>query len=598
MKRIKIGLILVLFLILFLSLLINNKNISNDEYVFNKSEYISKLKKEISYLKKIEKSDINYFLHSPEIDSSAIDKLHSDNLGLIKKFKNFFNVESNFTSINYHLYRTFEDKGLLTKQTFLSHSDLKNNSIHVIKNNWIDGNDFSDLIKLITYQEFGISDSKFLSEALAIKFSKGWRNKGYEYWASRFYKSGFLPKFLDLFDNHKIKYESKYIVESLAGTFADFLIKSFGKEKFLDIYKNPKKIISITNVENDWNLYLKELSKKYQEEIENDRNNFQQNFSVFQKGFCFAHEGYNIYDGYISRLSLQALKRLSTNNVNAISITPFTSMRNPEKPQLLAFWQAANTENDESLIFVNHHAKKMGMLTLMKPHIWMNNNWPGDIKMNSEKDWDLFFEYYYRWIRHFAILSEMYMIPILSMGNELSKATLGHEEKWIELASNIRSFYSGKITYGANWGNEFENLSFWNHFDYIGISQYYPISKKDDPTDRELIEGAKNVINKIEKIHERFNKPLIFTEVGYRNSKAPWKSFYEKEGRRKKNPDSQVRAYKALLEAIKGKEWLAGIYFWKWPSYLNYPFETREEIYTPVFNPAEEIVKEEFKKIE
>ncbi len=346
-----------------------------------------------------------------------------------------------------------------------------------------------------------------------------------------------------------------------------------------------------------WFSYLKSLVDEYQNEIEKDRNNFNNKIPKFLKGFNFAHEGYDIHNGYLSRTAYRSLEKLIRLNVNSIAVNPFTSMRNEKKLEPLAFWRSPHTENDQSMIYLAHAAEKLGLVFLMKPHIYLHRSWPDGIEMSSKEEWDKFIDSYYRWIRHYAIISEMYNIPILCVGNELSKETLQNEENWIAMFNKLRKIYSGKLVYGANWGNEFEKLTFWNHLDYIGISNYYPISKDLNPTDEELLKGASDVLDKIEEVQRKYNKQVIFTEAGFRSSTAPWQSSFEKD---KKLQDttftSQVRSYEAFYKAAYERDWLAGIFWWKWPSYMNEGGDPHHDLYTPNDKLTENVVRKWYGK--
>ena len=534
---------------------------------------------------------IDYYSHSNRINKEEIEKLYKNQKKLLKRISKFLGKKYSGNKIEYHLYPSFEEKGLITGKTFLSNLVYKSNSVHTVMNNWINGNDNSDLAQILLNNSIGKPKFKFLERGIAIKFSDNWRGKGYKYWASKFSLASAVPPLAELLDNQKIKYESGFITESLGGTFADYLINKYGSKKFIENYKNwNPNTDEINGLEHGWHLYLKQLSKKYKNKIKNDRKSFPVKLPKFLKGFCFAHVGYNIYDGYLSKKATDALSRLKSISVNTISITPFTSMRDIEKPQPLEFWQSARTENDESVIHINHFAKQFGMVTLLKPHIWVHHSWPGEIEMQSPKDWNLFFENYYKWIRHFAILAEMYKIPILSIGNELSITTKYFPAKWTEMIFKIRKIYSGKITYGANWGDEFENLEFWNKFDFIGLSEYYPISRKSNPTENELYNDAKKVFANIKKVHDKFKKPIIFTEIGFRMSGAPWKTFYEGSEKFEYNPLNQAKVFNAVLKAIKNEKWIKGIYIWKWPSYLDYGLRENSIMYSPLHKQAEKII--------
>ena len=540
----------------------------------------------------------NYILKTDDLNRIDIKQIDRQNENNLKLFSKFFEGEIKLPKLNFNIYGNFEDKGLITLNTTLSHLDESENSVHVVINDWISGNDFSKNALFYLRENFGKAKNEFLERAFSNYFSDNWRGKGYKYWAARLAQSGNVPPLATLFDKSKSVYESDFVIDPLAGAFVDFIIKKIGKEKFVAKYPkwNPQKN-ELNKLESSWKSYLNKLIDDYKNQIKTDRENFKVSIPKFMKGFNFAHEGYEIHNGYLSRTAYQSLKKLVGLNINSIAINPFTSMRDEKQIEPLAFWRSPHTENDQSMIYLAHVAKELNLTLLMKPHIYLHRSWPGGIEMSSKKEWKKFIDGYYRWIRHYAIISEMYNIPILCVGNELVNATLENEDEWIKIFDKIRKIYSGKLVYGANWGKEFENLTFWKHLDYIGVSNYYPISKKDNPTDEDLITGANEVLDKIERIAKKYNKPVIFTEAGFRSSGAPWQSSFESEKNRSDTSfANQVRTYNALLQAAYERDWLAGIFWWKWPSYLQFGGDPHRDLYTPNGKPAEETVKKWYSK--
>ena len=84
-----------------------------------------------------------------------------------------------------------------------------------------------------------------------------------------------------------------------------------------------------------------------------------------------------------------------------------------------------------------------------------------------------------------------------------------------------------------------------------------------------MLAGARAVAERIEKAHKRYKKPVLLTEIGYANTTAPWKLPYQEYRREPANPEDQARSYRIMVEALKEAEGLQGIYWWKWPSYLE-----------------------------
>ncbi|MGH7450956.1 MAG: glycoside hydrolase family 113, partial [bacterium] len=366
-----------------------------------------------------------------------------------------------------------------------------------------------------------------------------------------------------------------FIVEPLAGTLVNFLIDTWGREGFLKNYShwNPA-APEIRRLEQGWHVYLRQIADKYIDRIKRDYTAFPRATSLY-KGFNYAHQGervrIRIDNGYLSRMSDQSLEKLRAIGVNAIAIVPYTYMNDRHKPSPLLPLRDFNKETDESVIHALLTAKRLSMSVMLKPQIQGGIDWPGKIgwsgfiAMNTETEWDLFFYYYARWILHYAIIAEMYQVEVLCVGNELSKATLHNEKRWVELIRKLRKIYSGQIVYAANWGEEFERLAFWDAFDFIGINSYYPLSEKNDPTDEELKKGADAIVKQIEAVHKRYSKPVLFTEIGFPNREAPWKQPYDKKHNAPVNFKHQARCYDVMFKAIEGKSWVRGIFWWRWP---------------------------------
>ena len=220
-----------------------------------------------------------------------------------------------------------------------------------------------------------------------------------------------------------------------------------------------------------------------------------------------------------------------------------------------------------------------------------NWGWPGEVEMKSEKDWQKFFKYYNSWIRHYALLAEMYGMDSFCVGVELLKTTRDHQQEWREIISKVRRIYHGPIVYAANWGEEFEQIKFWDELDYIGLNCYYPLSGKDEVTLADLKQGTAKFLPTIERVARKYQKPVLLTEVGFCSREKAWQKPHER-GRRTASPSfaDQALAYRAIFESFWDKEWFYGFYWWKWPTYLEYG-GLQHSGFTPNGKPAEKVVK-------
>ncbi len=266
---------------------------------------------------------------------------------------------------------------------------------------------------------------------------------------------------------------------------------------------------------------------------------------------------------------------LINNNIEWISQTPFAWMGEHDEPSVK--FSSGNSkhhwgESDYGLIYTAQMAKSCGIKTILKPHIWMrtrSGKWRSDIEMNSEAAWDQWFSDYEAMILHYAKVAEEGEMEALCIGTELLIPTTKHPDRWRSMIKNIRKVYSGQLTYAGNFYKEYENIEFWDDLDFIGIQAYFPLVKNESPTKRELIKAWRKPIKAMNKLSKKFNKPIVFTEIGYKNTTdsaiEPW-IWPSRVDNDKITISDEVQAtcYEALFESLWDKEWFGGVYIWKW----------------------------------
>lgn len=521
------------------------------------------------------------------LGASYMEKLAEACEEKLQELRSFTKSDRPIPPIDYYIYPTIEEKGLRLLNTEEGHLVKEHREIHVVINNTFRGQHTHQDIKLILHDLLGDASKPFLREGVAAYFNEQWQEKGTDYWAARLYHSDNLPPLKEVLDDESFERESPQVMTASAGSLVNFLIDQWGAEKLQEQYAlwTALSVPEMEAISNGWHHYL--------EGIAAPTDHTAGKRVPYYQGFNFAHEGYQIYNGYGSKLAQRSLEKLSELGTNAIAVVPYGFQRNPNQPAFIGVDHGAGGENDESVIYAHAQAQSLGMYTLLKPQLWVSGSWPGDVDMKSEADWAKFFDYYQRWIRHYALMAEMRKFDAFCIGVEFSKATLSHPEAWREMIRKARGIYSGPITYAANWGEEFEKLSFWDELDFIGLNCYYPLSKGDTPTKNELKKNFTGILTKAEKVSKKYNKPLVFTEVGFRSVADTWKNPHAEADGRPYDPECQRVCYEVLFEGIKDKKWINGLFIWKWPSYLNY--QDRNPVsFTPSGKPAEEVVQRWF----
>jgi len=266
------------------------------------------------------------------------------------------------------------------------------------------------------------------------------------------------------------------------------------------------------------------------------------------------------------------MDHLVNNHVNWISQTPFGLMRGHDNPKIEFSSESYDWgESDLGLIHTSVLAHRKGIKVMLKPHIWIraaNGKWRSDIAMNSPLEWEAWFSSYADFMLHYARVAEDGQMDALCIGAELYLTTKLFPEKWIELIQEIRKVYKGKLTYAANFYKEYEEVTFWNHLDAIGIQGYFPLSKNQNPTKDELIQGWQVHIDNMKKVSEKYGKPIIFTEIGYRNSAdaaiEPWLWPRQLGDSFQESNETQAVCLDAMFESLWNESWFDGVYIWKW----------------------------------
>lgn len=237
-------------------------------------------------------------------------------------------------------------------------------------------------------------------------------------------------------------------------------------------------------------------------------------------------------------------------------------------------------------------AHKKGLKTIVKPQIWFNHGtFTGNFSLDSEQEWEQWESHYREYILDFALLAQEEGVVALCIGTELCKFVEARPRFWSELIDAVRTVYSGKLTYAANW-DSFSRFPHWNKLDYIGIDAYFPLCEQQTPKLKTLLLKWQEHFEPMEKLSMQVNRPVLFTEFGYRSTdycaKEPWDS--SRGGTA--NEEAQYNSYLALFRRFWSVDWFAGGLLWKW-----YPAHGRaggpsNNRFTPQNKMAEKLIRE------
>ncbi len=260
-------------------------------------------------------------------------------------------------------------------------------------------------------------------------------------------------------------------------------------------------------------------------------------------------------------------------------------------------------EYDDNWVKRIQVARSNGYKVFFKPHLWIQEpaegQWRSDIFPASDEDWEQWQESYSSFILRYARVAERAEAEMYCIGVEFTRLTLEKTAFWRALIQEVRKVYSGQIVYAANWYKEFENITFWDELDYIGVQAYFPLTKDKNPSLEQISEGWDKHLTSLEAIHEKYDRPIVFTEMGYRstaNSAArPWEWVeYSDNQDNPYSPKTQANCYQAFFDTVWNQDWLAGVHLWQLRSDFSEGDPDYDLDFTPQGKLAEVIIASGF----
>lgn len=292
------------------------------------------------------------------------------------------------------------------------------------------------------------------------------------------------------------------------------------------------------------------------------------------------------------------VQKLAETNSNWIAITPFGFSASKgiqiEYNQKNHWWGLQN----EGLEEIIRLAKEEGLKIMMKPQIFIEDDWVGDLDFPTENEWLGWEQNYSEFILNYAKLAESFGVELFCIGTEVRNSVMNRKEFWFTLIERIRSVYKGKLVYASNW-DTYDEVLIWDAVDYIGISAYFPLSKSKTPDQRTLLKKWRPVKRKLKALSSKYSKQILFTEFGYLSVDGCAYKAWELEDKielRSQNQEAQANALDALFMTFWTEEFWAGGFLWKWfpnmKGHEGYP----ELDYTPQGKIAERIVQKWYRR--
>lgn len=322
------------------------------------------------------------------------------------------------------------------------------------------------------------------------------------------------------------------------------------------------------------------------------------NNDFFCKGYTWGF--YSGSGAYSTPQAERSMERLASDGLNWICI-PVNCFQEAYH-SLNIFAKFGRTQSDDEVRFAIRKAKKLGLKVCLKPMVdCLDGVWRARINFPPEKQkmWETWFRNYTLFMCHYAAIAEQEGCEMLCTGCEMAGMD-SQAARCVTMIEEVRKVYHGLIMHNVNHGDEMR-FPWLTAVDVIGISAYYPCTT---PADRSLT-AMKAVwdaqVEKLEKVHEHYGKPVMFAEIGMRSisgcSQYPWEFRYDPG----EKPDEQEQAdfYEAAISSSFDKPWFRGYFWWDWKAIIPEEEKAHENHdFTCYGKKAEQVLKEWYKKID
>lgn len=474
-------------------------------------------------------------------------------------------------------------------------------TLHVLMYGYIQTLDPAADAAALLHETWGPASSPVIRDWVARFLAAEWRGETIEGGAARLqWEEGHYP-LERLLDAGRDSFLSPLVREPLGAAWIASLRAARGVEAVRNLYSHAPENASLADVarlfsvqptrfESDWALWASNLAA-IQAPFSKPARRPDPDF--FYRGISFSHEGWGRRrGGYSGPEAEQQLEFLRSIGVNAIAVVPYGFEDSAASTSISTLGADETDEELTQALFVAH---RLGQKVMLKPQIWIGGGtFTGEIRFSDPTERAQWLRSYRAFILHYARLAEQEGFDLLCIANELGGMTQRAGE-WRALIAEIRRVYRGPITYAANWGEEFESVSFWGALDYIGLNHYYPLRAADASAAgrtveaSDLVSGAEKVARVVETISHKYARPVVFTEIGYPSFRGgtaePWAADRSRDGAM----EEQAAAYEACFRVYANKPWLRGMFWWKWNSNGRGGGE-QDGSFTPMRKPAAEVL--------
>ncbi|MCA9628931.1 MAG: hypothetical protein KC766_14730 [Myxococcales bacterium] len=302
--------------------------------------------------------------------------------------------------------------------------------------------------------------------------------------------------------------------------------------------------------------------------------------------------------GYGSEAYQRTLRETRRLGGTWVSLTPFGRVWDLSSTGVDPTFEAPFKENFVALQHAVEQAHAQGLRVMLVPHLWVESGgWRAEIDPADDAGWERWRRSYGAFLLNWAKLAEATHVDLLSLGVELrSWVTTTRAPSFSALISEVRQVYSGPLTYAANW-DDVEQTVILGELDVIGVNAFFPLAQEEGSKVSRLLQGARDVSQRIGALAKAWSKPVVFTEIGYTTRTDPAIKPWEWPDNMKDveiNQAAQADAYAALIAPLIDEPWFVGYFVWRMYADPDDLSQEAEWGFNPRGKAAELVVRDAF----
>jgi hypothetical protein len=271
--------------------------------------------------------------------------------------------------------------------------------------------------------------------------------------------------------------------------------------------------------------------------------------------------------GYGSPAYARTLDECVKMGARWVAVTPFGRVLDLSGRGVDPTFERPFAQNREDVRRAIEMAHARGLSVMLVPHLWVESGeWRAQIDPRTDAGWDAWAKSYGAFVRGWAEVAEQTRTDLFSAGVELrSWVTTSRAPSFAALVRQLRTIYHGPITYSANW-DDVDHTLVLGELDVVGINAFYPLADKDGAGFDKLLEGGRRVRDRVHSLAETWQKPVLFTEIGYTTRPDPAIRPWEWPDSMKNvhiDEAAQADAYRALIAPLLDEPLFMGFFVWR-----------------------------------